>query len=341
MLMKVIAAVLGLFTATAGFGGEWPGDSIPSCRVGLRASGFADGVIDQSGKKDTTKQVIRFRCRATLQQGNEPLFVIDGIPAESKEIADLNVNDIESIHVLKNAAAAALYGCRANKGVIVITTKYQRAATFIVKDFLDGSGVPGATVSLISTDKKDTLLLVSNEKGRVESDRLKRGIEYAILVTSVGYKPLDALKSKKGCGLPQELLLERDEKTCPEVVVSATQCYRTCRLYCQCPGIIINTHRLKVPIKYNESETGYKIYPNSVLKGGMTTVEVASETAQALQFQVLSLDGRIMMSQSHKAVKGINRFSIVMDSRWASGTYIVQLLYEDGKPAPARKVLVR
>lgn len=54
--------------------------------------------------------------------GNEPLLVIDGLPTE-RSLNDINVNDIETITVLKDAAASSIYGVRAANGVVVITTK--------------------------------------------------------------------------------------------------------------------------------------------------------------------------------------------------------------------------
>lgn len=54
--------------------------------------------------------------------GNTPLLVIDGLPTE-RSMNDINVNDIETVTVLKDAAASSIYGVRAANGVIVITTK--------------------------------------------------------------------------------------------------------------------------------------------------------------------------------------------------------------------------
>lgn len=54
--------------------------------------------------------------------GTEPLLVIDGMPTE-RSIDNININDIESITILKDAAASAIYGVRAANGVIVLTTK--------------------------------------------------------------------------------------------------------------------------------------------------------------------------------------------------------------------------
>jgi TonB-dependent SusC/RagA subfamily outer membrane receptor len=53
----------------------------------------------------------------------QPLYVVDGVPLAAGVFQTLNPNDFESITVLKDASAAALYGSRAGTGVIVITTK--------------------------------------------------------------------------------------------------------------------------------------------------------------------------------------------------------------------------
>ena len=73
------------------------------------------------------------RGTSTMNGVGQPLFVIDGFPVENtryneygnltESIPDLNINDIESITVLKNAAAASIYGARAANGVVVIVTK--------------------------------------------------------------------------------------------------------------------------------------------------------------------------------------------------------------------------
>lgn len=100
-------------------------------------------VISNSGQPGSGT-TFRIRGSGSLKASNEPLFVIDGVPmnsysgAEYSEIADansssgnilssINPNDIESITVLKDAAAAALYGSRAANGVVLITTKTGRS----------------------------------------------------------------------------------------------------------------------------------------------------------------------------------------------------------------------
>lgn len=73
---------------------------------------------------------IRIRGGASLNASNDPLIVIDGVPVEGNAIPGsanllntINPNDIESISILKDASATALYGSRASNGVIIITTK--------------------------------------------------------------------------------------------------------------------------------------------------------------------------------------------------------------------------
>ena len=93
-------------------------------------------VLSNSGQPGSAT-TFRIRGSGSLTASNEPLYVIDGVATTSTEyskIADenesstnilssINPNDIESITVLKDAAAAALYGSRAANGVVVITTK--------------------------------------------------------------------------------------------------------------------------------------------------------------------------------------------------------------------------
>lgn len=64
---------------------------------------------------------IRVRGTASISAGNNPLYVIDGVPQSS--MTGLNPNDIANIEVLKDAASAAIYGSRGSNGVVIVTTK--------------------------------------------------------------------------------------------------------------------------------------------------------------------------------------------------------------------------
>lgn len=70
---------------------------------------------------------IVIRGAGSLTQSTAPLYVIDGFPSETSGMSALNPNDIESIDVLKDASATAIYGSRGANGVVIITTKKGKA----------------------------------------------------------------------------------------------------------------------------------------------------------------------------------------------------------------------
>lgn len=66
---------------------------------------------------------VRIRGANSVNAGNEPLYIVDGIALSSSGFNDINVNDINSMEILKDASATAVYGSRGANGVILITTK--------------------------------------------------------------------------------------------------------------------------------------------------------------------------------------------------------------------------
>lgn len=79
-------------------------------------------VVIGSGRPGTSG-TLNIRGNTTITGGGEPLVVIDGIPSTTEDIDRLNVNDVESVTVLKDASASAIYGGRAAFGVILVETK--------------------------------------------------------------------------------------------------------------------------------------------------------------------------------------------------------------------------
>ncbi len=113
--------------------------NLPVASVDQALMGAAPGLsVNSSTGTPGAVQQIRIRGVSSVNAGVEPLFVIDGVPVVSGSnaastatssfgvMANLNPNDIESITVLKDAAATAPYGARGSNGVIVITTKQGR-----------------------------------------------------------------------------------------------------------------------------------------------------------------------------------------------------------------------
>jgi TonB-linked SusC/RagA family outer membrane protein len=94
-------------------------------------AGKAAGVsITSNGGSPGSGSVVRIRGVASLSASNDPLYVVDGFPLSgnniygtSNPLSLINPNDIASFSILKDAAAAAIYGSRASNGVILISTK--------------------------------------------------------------------------------------------------------------------------------------------------------------------------------------------------------------------------
>jgi len=112
---------------------------MPITNVAQAMQGRVAGVdVAQSGSKPGSTPTIRIRGRRSFNAGNNPLYVVDGIPltGDRNELLnnrpfdfvtggyeDLNPNDVASLEILKDATATAIYGARGANGVVLVTTK--------------------------------------------------------------------------------------------------------------------------------------------------------------------------------------------------------------------------
>lgn len=97
-------------------------------------AGAAPGVqvISPSGDPASSEATIRIRGIGSMSASNSPLYIVDGMPYDGS-ISDINPNDVESMSVLKDAAASAIYGARGANGVVLITTKRSRGQDAVIK----------------------------------------------------------------------------------------------------------------------------------------------------------------------------------------------------------------
>lgn len=89
--------------------------------------GKVAGVDISSNERPGTIGDINIRGVRSLTASNTPLFVVDGIPLITGGIENINPSDIESIDILKDASATAIYGSRGANGVVIVTTKQGKA----------------------------------------------------------------------------------------------------------------------------------------------------------------------------------------------------------------------
>ncbi|SHL84368.1 TonB-linked outer membrane protein, SusC/RagA family [Chitinophaga jiangningensis] len=131
--------------------------------AGVQAT-VASGVLGQPAR-------IRIRGTNSLSSGTDPLYVIDGVPIMTGDqsgvtpynpLGDINPNDIESMEVLKDGSATAIYGSRAANGVILITTKKgKQGKAKLNYDSWFASASPSKKFDLLNADE---FITIANEK---------------------------------------------------------------------------------------------------------------------------------------------------------------------------------
>jgi TonB-dependent SusC/RagA subfamily outer membrane receptor len=294
----------------------------------------AGRLIDSIPPKNNKPVQFASRCISSIPQ--EPLVIIDEERVKYNQLQNLIPDDIVSITILKDAAAIAIWGSQARNGVIIITTKNASVRKFIIKDFQTGEKVPLATIRF--TSATDTLVAVANEDGILLTDKLKPGIKYEMTATSAGYKSFTiAVKEKE-----QEILLEKDIKENENVLVKATYCFLFSRCWICCRGTVTLSKYVKTGDKKpSAAEIIKPLYPNPVRRSGVYNLELENDRDETMQLSVITLDGRMIVLQSQKISKGLNHLSMVAESKWAAGIYIVQLRNEKGTVIRQEKLMIQ
>lgn len=299
------------------------------------------GKVTGLNVQSTTKGVfgdqrIVMRCYRVVSDNNSPLLIIDGAVKKLDTLSKINPNDILSVEIIKSAPAVALCGPDGANGIIIVTLKQSSFRKFYIKDFVDGSKVAGATVCFISNNKKDTLMYVANDSGTVVTDKLKPYQSYQVKISAVGYMPFSGEIVNKD--KEQQFLLSRNIQSCSEVVLTSSVSWYRCGLYCICHTRVawpdsIATKCSTVPV--------VKLFPNPVQKGGVVGIEINNSTEDRLIVKFLTMDGRMVFSESISGVKNNKQFRIDTDSRWPAGVYIIQLAYANGKILASDKIIIQ
>lgn len=108
--------------------------NIPNSDPMRALQGRLPGVTISTDGSPSGVGTVRIRGIGSFNSSRDPLYIIDGVPT-NQTLNSLNMNDIESMQVLKDAASASIYGSRAANGVIIITTKQGKKGQKINIDF--------------------------------------------------------------------------------------------------------------------------------------------------------------------------------------------------------------
>lgn len=168
-------------------------ETLPLASVDQALQGKVAGVnITQNTGAPGEGVSVRIRGVGSINSSNSPLYIVDGVPT-TNALNNLAVSDIESISILKDAASAAIYGSRANNGVVLITTKKGSSGKTIVT-FNTQIGVQRHGF-LTKMTNKDQYVEIYNEAANndnvfITNDILKRPLitpEYAATLPDVNH----------------------------------------------------------------------------------------------------------------------------------------------------------
>ena len=134
--------------------------STPAGNAEVQLQGRAPGVTVITSNQPGDGASVRIRGFSSLGAGNNPLYIVDGVPAGG--LGSISSEDIESMQVLKDAASASIYGARASNGVIVITTKKgKNGPAKISYDTYFGTQDPGKGLDLLNSQEYAQLVFLA------------------------------------------------------------------------------------------------------------------------------------------------------------------------------------
>jgi TonB-linked SusC/RagA family outer membrane protein len=140
-------------------------NELPVASVEQALQGRVAGLTVTNNGEPGTSPIVRIRGVSSINFASDPLYVIDGFPTGN--LINFDSRDIESVEVLKDASAAAIYGSRATNGVVLITTKKgKRDKKLRVQlDSYVGTQRPWKTIDLLNTEQYLKYEFALNEAG--------------------------------------------------------------------------------------------------------------------------------------------------------------------------------
>jgi TonB-dependent starch-binding outer membrane protein SusC len=159
--------------------------------------GKAPGVVVTSGSGKLGQAIqVNIRGISSISASSQPLYVVDGLPVtttsvsdgtndDTNPLADINPNDIESVEVLKDASAAAIYGARASNGVVLITTKKGKAGQKTVIELNTSHGISNPARKLHFLNAKQYVGLI--EQSAISDGTYAFNNGYGDLINNLPY----------------------------------------------------------------------------------------------------------------------------------------------------------
>ena len=288
---------------------------------------------------------IRIRCGTSIRTGNEPLFVVDGVMLESQEIKNLDPNNIIEISVLRDTAQ--FFSCRGGRNVIMIVTKQAYRKKFTIKDAKNLLGITTATIEARSTENGNTIHLITDANGRLETDSLKSN-NYTLTISAVGYKTeefsLTAVQRAKGEIRLTPVYRELDEITV--VAYPSSNCKNIHFVQTYCGGFSCGVKGVAVSERNVQNGTDFtrtaaiKVFPNPVATSGTIQISLPNVKPGQYEIRLLNAAGQLFYRYQKQIAKAETE-QIQLGNSILPGMYVVQLINENNQLLQSTKLVVR
>jgi|GEM_PF-2102463 len=301
--------------------------------------------VENSYSSQASKNKIFVGCRMYKSFTDTPLYIVDGVPVDYNNLKQLNLNDIESVNLLKKSKVA-LIGCRQSKDVIIITTKQGALSKIHIRDWQTRTGIPVATVTFKTKVYNHSSSYSANEMGILYHNLYKWNID-SLVISSVGYETksisFDKFKADKF-----EIYLRKSAIDLKEIIISDYMI--SCRRYYggQCGLLICNVKG--VPI-VNEEQPGkshikanflnVKAFPNPVSIGGILQLNFGNIKPGLYQIRLLNSSGQLFYSFQKQISSSNETEQIHLNERMSAGIYLLQIMDDKKKLVQTSKVIVQ
>lgn len=301
------------------------------------------GLFLDSKLKDNNTNFISCGLYKSLTEN--PLYIIDGVPAKFEKLKQLDSCDIVSIELLKESASG-IFSCRTIRDVILITTKQSTLRDMQIIDELTRVGIPGATITF---KKRGTLLMAesfASEKGTF-SYKIKEPNIDSISFSSIGYITrtftVDELKKNKFIVVLKKNAIDLHEITIAGYVISCRKLYGGQCKISNCKRErkkSIETGKIKNNYLVTESAS-IKAFPNPALSGGTLQLNFNNINSGTYQIRLLNSSGQLFYSFQKQITSPKETEQIHLNEKMSVGIYLLQVIDDKKRLVQTSKVIVQ
>lgn len=262
-----------------------------------------------TGTAKAAPATIRIRCVPSPLPGDQPLFVVDGTPVDTMDMHKIRPEQIESIYILKDDQAKAVYGCRAMAGVVIINLKPRKLYIQAINSYT-GERIGAAALRVRIGKQVNEKELPANAVVTVSSFEENMTLE----VLATGYNSCRQLISK-GTSDTLLVLLEPVAQLLPEVIVKGMQDVRTRTISCGTTGVSICTMYIldnaeKKRITGTGLQSTARLYPNPAASGSQLKIQLSGPAGGKLSLALYGLNGQLVKQVVDKSNAGQINFPL-------------------------------